>query len=261
MSSNHPSSHPVFHLYIYSITHQLIVVYSFCDSSETQRPRSIYSVIFRKTNLSRRRPGPPGAVINPNHHVTEIYPEISSWPEGHQHHPSCQRVPFYAASYQLCFIPVEGRADCMLLCCPPTAPPAPEAFWLPSYSTPFLEMPSLAPPLYHPIVSVSRDHPTSIRLSWFSLYKHICYSSNSEHLSHIKLVLCYHYEIEQVIVYNNTQPFLFCVFKIKGIIICFHKRITVKYFLTNPIVSVVLPLHTHPLHPKIIWLQPFCKSV
>ena len=121
--------------------------------------------------------------------------------------------------------------------------------------------PSLAPPLYHPIVSVSRDHPTSIRLSWFSLYKHICYSSNSEHLSHIKLVLCYHYEIEQVIVYNNTQPFLFCVFKIKGIIICFHKRITVKYFLTNPIVSVVLPLHTHPLHPKIIWLQPFCKSV
>lgn len=130
-------------------------------------------------------------------------------------------------------------------------------------------LPTLPPSwkcLLWPLLSITPlsqypDHPTSIRLSWFSLHKHICYSSNSEHLSHIKLVLCYHYETEQVIVYNNTQPFLFCVFKIKGIIICFHKRITVKYFLTNPIVSVVLPLHTHPLHPKIIWLQPFCKSV
>lgn len=33
------------------------------------------SVIFRKTNLYRGGPGPPGAVIFPDHHFTEIYPQ------------------------------------------------------------------------------------------------------------------------------------------------------------------------------------------
>lgn len=54
--SSHLSSQPAFHVHMYSITHPITAVYSSCDSSETQCSRSNSPVIFRKTNLCRRRP-------------------------------------------------------------------------------------------------------------------------------------------------------------------------------------------------------------
>lgn len=86
---SHLSSHPAFHVYIYSITHQITAVYSFCVSSETQCSRSNFPVIFRKTNLCGRRPAssyfyfwPPLYRNFPRNLWLTQRPSSLRWPKG-----------------------------------------------------------------------------------------------------------------------------------------------------------------------------------
>ena len=65
---------------------------------ERQSSRNMYTlfVIFRKTHLFGKGPGPRGALFIPDHNFTKIYLEICGWSEGPRHHPNCQWVSFCA---------------------------------------------------------------------------------------------------------------------------------------------------------------------
>lgn len=65
----------------------------------------ILCVIFRKKNLCWRRPGPHGAVFNPDHHFAEFYLETSGWSKGYWHHPSSQRLWHYTTLLWALFHP------------------------------------------------------------------------------------------------------------------------------------------------------------
>ena len=55
----------------------------------------------------------------PDYHFTEIYPEISGWPNGHQHHPGYQRVcswPVLLPALLHCFPGMSWQPAWELLC-------------------------------------------------------------------------------------------------------------------------------------------------
>ena len=73
-------------------------IVSFLTARKTEFKEYVPSVfvVSRETDLCGRGPGPHGAVFIPDHNFTKIYLEICGWPKGPQHHPSCQRVSFFA---------------------------------------------------------------------------------------------------------------------------------------------------------------------
>ena len=109
-------------------------------------------VIFRKTDVCRRGPGPHGAVLIPDRHFTEIYLETCGQPKGHRHHPSCQWACFCATSLPalLCSCVMEEQTFWLLLCCPLQLTHSWGLCSLPSHFTLFPGMPSLTCPLTSP---------------------------------------------------------------------------------------------------------------
>ena len=66
--------------------------------SERESSRNMYSLclLFSGKHLFGKGPGSRGAIFIPDHNFTKIYLEIYGWPKGPRHHPSCQRVSFFA---------------------------------------------------------------------------------------------------------------------------------------------------------------------
>ena len=90
---SHPAFHPSIQAFIKWLLHNL-----FLTVRKTEFKEYLLSVfvIFRKTCLFGRGPGPHGAVFISDHNFTKIYLEICGWSKGPRHHPSCQWVSFCA---------------------------------------------------------------------------------------------------------------------------------------------------------------------
>ena len=90
---SHPAFHPSIQAFIKWLLHNL-----FLTVRKTEFKEYLLSVfvIFRKTCLFGRGPGPHGAVFIPDHNFTKIYLEICGWPKEPQHHPGCQWISFFA---------------------------------------------------------------------------------------------------------------------------------------------------------------------
>ena len=90
---SHPAFHPSIQTFIKWLLHNLFLTVRKREFKEYVL--SVF-VIFRKTCLFGKGPGLHGAVFIPDHNFTKIYLEICGWPKGPRHHPSCQRVSFFA---------------------------------------------------------------------------------------------------------------------------------------------------------------------
>lgn len=147
-------------------------------------------VIFRKTDVCRRGPGPHGAVLIPDRHFTEIYLETCGQPKGHRHHPSCQWACFCATSLPalLCSCVMEEQTFWLLLCCPLQITPLGALFTsFPLHPLPrnaFSDLPSHISPF--PPVSFQ---PPFKKVSWVTLHMFICYSLYSATV-HTQILMC-----------------------------------------------------------------------
>lgn len=117
----------------------------------------------------------------PDHHFTEIYPEISGWPNGHQHHLGYQRVcswPILLPALLHCFPGKSWLPAWELLCSCCNHPSSGGNSHLLLYSSPPQNASSVISFPHHPILSISSEHQTSIKRR-VSLHKCICYSPHS----------------------------------------------------------------------------------